>query len=43
MKHINIDDIPVLEFDPGIPDARWGETTTGAVTDIVQNIIIMIS
>ena len=42
MAEIDINEIPVLEFDPGIPDTQWGDPTTAAVTSIVQDVIIII-
>ena len=43
MKKVDINDIPVLDYDAGLPDTRWGETTTGSVTVIVSSIIIFIT
>lgn len=42
MSEINIDDLPGLEFDAGVPDAGWGETTTASVTIIVAGIVAIL-
>ena len=43
MKKIDINDIPVLEYDPGIPDTKWGETTTSSTTIIITAIIAILA
>ncbi len=43
MQEIDINDIPVLEYDAGIPDVRWGETTTGAVTNTIAEIVVFLT
>ena len=43
MPKPDIHDLPVLEFDAGVADTRWGETTTSAVTVIIASIIAMLT
>lgn len=43
MKKIDINDLPLLDYDAGIPDTRWGETTSGAITSTVASIIAFLT
>jgi len=43
MHDINIDDLPILEFDATMPDTEWGQTVTASVTVIVAGLIAIFS
>ena len=43
MQKIDINDIPVLSYDAGIPDTRWGETSSSAVTGVIVSIIVLLT
>ena len=43
MSEIDINDIPQLQFDPGIPDAKWGGSTSTATTSVYEVVVAIIS
>ena len=43
MEKIDIEDVPMLDFDAGIPDSKWGETTTSATTGIVCAVVALLN
>lgn len=43
MQEIDITDIPLLVYDPGLPDTQWGEETSTAITSAITSVIILLA